>query len=59
VRLGKRFWVGEEMIWLKMEADAAWEGVLGGCVGGLAQGEGGVRTECLTWNSRRPGGIRE
>jgi hypothetical protein len=41
VRLGKRFWEGEEIIWLRMKAGAAWEGILGGCSGDLAQGKGG------------------
>jgi hypothetical protein len=30
MRLGKGFWVGKEVIWLRMKAGAAWEGILGG-----------------------------
>jgi hypothetical protein len=41
VRLGKQFWVSEEIIWLRLKAGAAWERVLGWCGGDLAQGEGG------------------
>jgi hypothetical protein len=37
VRLGKGFWVGEEVIWLRMKADEAWEGILGGWGGDLAR----------------------
>jgi len=30
VGLGKEFWVGEEVIWLRVKAGRAWEGVSGG-----------------------------
>jgi hypothetical protein len=29
MRLGKGYWMSEKVIWLKMKAGAAWEGVLG------------------------------
>jgi hypothetical protein len=29
VWLGKAFWVGEEVIWLRMKANEAWKEVLG------------------------------
>jgi hypothetical protein len=41
VRLGKWFWVGEEIIWHSMKASAPREWVLHGCGGDLAQGEVG------------------
>jgi hypothetical protein len=33
--------VSEEVIWLRMKAGEAWEGVLNGCGGDLAKDEGG------------------
>jgi hypothetical protein len=34
------FWVGEEVLWLKVREGGAWDRVLGGLGGVLAQGEG-------------------
>jgi hypothetical protein len=41
VRLGKGFWVGVEVIWLRVRAGAAWKGVLDRWLGVLAQSESG------------------
>jgi hypothetical protein len=41
VRLWMGFWVGEEVIWLRVKSDEAWKGVLGRWGGDFAQGEGG------------------
>jgi hypothetical protein len=30
MRLGKGFWLGEDVIWLRMKTGEAWEVVLGG-----------------------------